>query len=184
MQYNKDYLAHYGVLGMKWGVIRSRYNKSRANRLEKKAARAHQTANQTREIQSQKIRQQKAKQEIIKSKNAATYAKASAKAAKRATRTMERLNSKSANKLVAKDIKAGQKKVNKHTSSMTNAEMQQAIQRLKLEQEYRNLNKSKSDKLIDAGVSIATSAAKGVVTKQLTKYANKKVDQILGNEDD
>lgn len=120
---NDYYLAHYGVLGMRWGVRKSRPSSGRS----KISAHFH-----------------KKKKERIKKKNA-----------KKAKRNQQR---------------ADLKKKLTPVSKMSEKELRRRIDRKKLEQEYKKLNretKSEGRKFVE---DVLSKSAKNIA-EQATTYA-------------
>lgn len=146
----EDYLAHYGIKGMKWGVRRKRSEASddskNASSAKKKAKKSGSESLSNKELKTIQERRNL-------EKNARVYPKNHSKTSSDAS-----------------DV-GGIKKTarKKGTNVLSNDELQAAITRMELEKKYSDLTKSDSKSsagrdfvsgiLKDAVVNIATSAA-------------------------
>lgn len=133
MKYNEEELKHYGVLGMRWGVHRSR-NK-RGSSISKKTAKKRTSSADAPSTFSSRRHQKK-------------VAKQRAKNLEKARQT------RAANKKIAEEHAVKIKKGKLSPKEMSDKELASAISRLEMEQRYSQLSPKQ--------VSVGKSAAKAV----------------------
>lgn len=149
MEQETDYLVHYGVLGMKWGVRKDRRQASRNRASIKKAASvisksgsSEKTIGDVARLAKSMVKESVNKRTIRKEvKKAVKQAKAEAKAERR-----------------------------KKTSDLSDEELQRRVNRLEMEKKYKTLRKeqlSEGTKLVQ---NILKKSGENIGT-QLTTYA-------------
>lgn len=150
-----DYLIHYGVPGMKWGVRKDRKSGSSSNSgsLKKKESKLEETLSNRKKAAIAK------KEARINVRKAKKEAKANAKIA--VTSAKENIK---ANKKISKI--ESRKKI----SELSDAELKRRIDRLEMEKKYKNLKKEE----VNAGAKIAANILKKSgenIGQQLVTYA-------------
>ena len=163
----KDELSHHGVKGQKWGVLRYQYKDGTRTSLGKQREREkkHNLNSENKEKAISKI-----------TKNLSTKAK---------TKNSEKI--KQAKETQAqKEATAKRKKDLKNRRNMSDKELKAKIERLKLEQQYKDMvtsdisagKKYVNKILMSAGEQALTSAAKGamsyLIRSAMTKEFNLK----------
>lgn len=174
-----DFLEHYGVKGMKWGVRNDKKKKSRKGDKSTSIFRG--------------------KNRRYPGENAAQY---NARMKRESAERIAKINAKSQEKIVKMQLKDAEKQrsqeeartnpktevsVKKNVKSMSDQEIRDAIARFRLEQDYKNEQKKANDatnglmrKTLKGaaivGGGILLTVGKQVVTKQLTDIGNQKLD--------
>lgn len=203
-----DALTHYGVKGMKWGVRKDRKpstkktNKKNSmtsilrgknRRYEEETAAAYQ-ARMKRESQ-ERIAKINAKQQADSEKRAIKERKVQQKMLLKSQQRMEKMRIKDAeNERMRQASKNEEKKTdvdkNKSTKNMTDQEIRDAINRFKLEQEYRKeknaanlatssvMNKTLKGAAVVGG-GILLTVGKQIAIKQLSDIGNQNLDAYL-----
>lgn len=126
-----DYLMHYGVLGMKWGVIRSRA-KDRINK-----------ARQNHKINSDKRKMARGIAKSIKAQRKATAKtqKAQTKANVKAQKVQEKASAKAKKAQNKANVKTKNALEKKSFRNMSDEELRQRISRLQQEKQYMELDR-------------------------------------------
>lgn len=97
-------------------------------------------------------------------------------------KNLKRVNS-AAKARAAKAAKTTNSNKTKSLSEMSDEELRAAINRLQMEQQYKNLNPKKvsaGEKFMKAAVDVAGKAAKDAATDAATKYLKKTLSKALG----
>lgn len=170
-------LYHSGRKGMKWGIRLYQNKDGTLTPLGKQRY-------------AKKRAQQKAEEKVIKNKEAtkAKIAKLDEKDAELAARKKALNNPKTSTKTSSKSTEAAAKP--KSVKDMSDDELRTVVNRMQLEQQYRNLNPQK----VSAGrkfaesvaskvlIPAATEVGKKVVTAMLTEAAKKTTGLDLGGK--
>lgn len=196
-------LTHWGIKGMKWGVRRTpeqlghkRKKKDRKYDDETNEEYQRRMERESRERQAKTEADARAKQQKREIKSQKDYQKRLLKSQEKQQR-LQIAEQRRRDELQAKDRKQqlrdqSKKKsktdnLNKHPEkTMTDQELSDAINRLRKEKEYKDmvnqrggiLKKTAKGAAVLAG-GILLQVGKSVAVKQLTKYANLKVDDEL-----
>ena len=89
----EDYLAHYGVKGMKWGVRKSEYSRKKADAVRRRNAKIQKGDKQTAALESQAInRRNKVYKDSLLSGKTKKQARQDASSDKRANSLMKKAN--------------------------------------------------------------------------------------------
>ena len=157
-----DYLAHYGILGMKWGVRRTKSQLARARSAESEA----KTAKKLATAYTNSIDKRAAKKPS--SVTRANEAKTAHKIADAYVNAMNKKATKARTKATTLDKKTNPVKY------MSDAELRKVVNRLQMERQYSQLTsesvskgKEYTQKVIKAGTTVAA-----VTTTALTIYNN------------
>lgn len=149
-----DYLMHYGVKGMKWGVRRT---PEQLGHRKKKKLNAGD----------------------VKKRAAEVGAKAAGAARKAANAVGE--STKKAAKVVGESAKkaAEEKKERKTAKSMTDDELRTALSRLRMEEEYSSLMSRQSERQTSAVKSFVKKHAASAVSQITEKAVSKAVNKLF-----
>lgn len=153
----QNHLTHHGVLGMKWGVRKSRGRYIGAKRQVAGAKKDLKTLDNGGHLSVG----------LTKKRQAALDARDRKAAEKRLSDAEKRLQKKDKTKDWSDDAKEAAKIKQKKMSQRTNSELRKVNERSRLEQEYSRLNPSKIKK---GAAAVATMAA--VTTTAITLYNN------------
>ena len=155
---------HSGIKGMKWGI----------RRYQNKDGSLTPAGRKRYASESAKL---KAREQIVKNKERtnAKIAKLESKKAELDAREKALGGSKKSITPVAKPKDAPDTPKQKSIKDMTDDELRTAVNRLRLEQDYRNLNPQK----VSAGKKFATTVAKNVLIPAATEVGKKAVTAML-----
>ena len=170
---DKDALMHHGVKGMKWGVRKSRSAKY-LDRAEKGGGKKRK--NKLTPAQKERIKKAK-----IKAKADIKVAKLNAKAKKIEART--KLESAKAKAESSKAQTEAPKK--KAIKDMTNQELQEIINRNRLETEYKKISqvpkkKTTSDKIVEFAVKQGVKGAERASGALVNHIVDTQMKKIIG----
>ena len=170
---DEEFIQHYGVLGMKWGVRRAAgsYTKSQANRYGKPLERMAKT----------KAARSAARADYQKKQygNKKGITKVRADVGKRLTDSANAIN-KAAPKVKAnvKLSAKGKKKATPNVKKMSDEQLKKATQRLQLEKQYKTLSKKDTSKgakfvkdIVIGGAKVGATAYVTAKTTEGIKYA-------------
>lgn len=153
-------LYHHGTKGMKWGV----------RRYQNKDGSLTPAGRKRYSSEAAKLKE---REKVIKNKER-TNAKLAKLESKKAELD-EREKALSNPKKPAPKPKAPEAPKQKSVKDMTDDELRNAVNRMRLEQDYRNLNPQK----VSAGKRFATTVAKQVLAPALTEVGKKAVTAML-----
>lgn len=161
-------LYHYGVLGMKWGVRRTRkqLGYTTASQAHRKARRAGEAAAKDT-INSMNASPKK--HTLREYNNAARTAKSKAY-------TQSFKESKARNKEIKNEERALRKNP---TKNMSDAELRQKINRLQMEKQYSQLTKAEKSTGQKFVSDILTNAAKQTASTYVSRYMTKGIDAAI-----
>lgn len=198
-------IAHYGVLGMKWGIRKDRQRKGESDqqykeRMERQsreriaaADRKAREKEQKRTLRSQeRIQKAQIRSNERKDKALRKSQEKSQAAQRKAQEKQQVAQRKAQQKQQEKDNKRTKSDINKNkkepsTRSMSDAELRDAINRMKAEREYAQLSKKPDSASVKAAKGVGKLAMKvgsSILVTQLTKVGTKKISKILGTDDD
>lgn len=194
---------HYGVLGMKWGVRRDRQRKGESDqqykeRLDREsrervaaADRKARAKEQKRTLRSQeRIQKAQIRSNERKDKAQRKSQEKSQAIQRKAQEKQQEAQRKAQEKQQKKDNKKTKSDVNKNkkesaTKSMSDAELRDAINRMKAEREYAQLSKKPDSPAIKTAKSagrLLTKVGSTILVTQLTKIGTKKLAEFIESD--
>lgn len=159
-----DSFAHYGVLGMKWGVRKDRRRKGETDAdYKERMNRNERLAKQRLGIKSrEKMQRQETSRQI---KVIREEGKAQREREKQLLSSQERQEETRAK------VEKKKSKVRGTVRTMTDQELSDAIIRLQKEKQYKDLKGGAGAKIVKFGESIAGGVAKNIAVKYITDYS-------------
>lgn len=187
-----DFLMHYGVLGMKWGVIRKNLDsyvkaKNASNKAKKTAKQKAKLAEEKLKIQEKsKLKQAKIKaktkakididrlkqKEKVESKKIRTDEKNP-----KTTSTSERRPEKSDNQNGFK--RAEPKPITRSVSDISDNELRSMLNRMQMENQYRTLTAPQKSATVKFVTDVLGNAGKQLATEYVKKYAQSGIESVL-----
>ena len=170
-----DFLEHFGIKGQKWGIIRSRkeLQKARGVRPWEKAAKSvKRKIKERKEVRDHEKRLSK------------PVSKLSAREIRLETARAERENElKRVRSGSTQQNQSGGKVSNKRPSQMSTDELQQMVNRLRLEQQYAELTSQQRQKKQSAALKLLADIARPTAVDLGKKYLNRalgvKINDLL-----
>lgn len=199
---NYEDIEHYGVLGMKWGVRKDRRQKGeseseykiriakqereeaakrqeKAKAKEAKAKAKVDAAKQKRVIKERKDQQKREiKKQIELEKNQIKLQGERERAILKAQREQQRETMRLQRE--RQEVELKQKKTSSRKApvrTMSDEELNAAINRIKKEMEYKKLTSPAVQGSIDIGKKVVAGVATAVATKYLTEYVTNEIDK-------
>lgn len=182
-------VAHYGVIGMKWGVRKDRQRKGESDQQYKdrmdRESRERQAKADRKAREKEQKRMLQSQERIEKEKRKSDFAKTKANiAAQEKQRKELRKQLEKQEKQKRKDEKKKSKKpVITPASSMSDEELRNAVSRLKTMKEYKQLTKKPDSftmKVVKGvGGGIFLVVGKSIATRLLTKYGTEKATDLI-----
>lgn len=188
--------AHYGILGMKWGVRRTPAQLGhKTKEVRPKGYRRGETSKEYAERMRREERERDAKRATASEKR---QIKAQAKEQERELRSREKREArvlrsqekarrlefglqkqKQAKENVKSNAAKSPTRAKIDTKLMTDEQLQAAIRRLQMERQYKELARKPDSPVIKLGKSIASSAATQVASKYVAAYATKGIEELI-----
>ena len=170
-----DFLEHFGIKGQKWGIIRSRKELQRARGVkpwEKAAKSVKRKVKERKEVRDHEKRLNK------------PVSKLSAREIRLETKRAEQENElKRVRSGATQQNQSSGKVPNKRPSQMTTDELQQMVNRLRLEQQYAELTAQQRQKKQNAALKLLADIARPTAVDLGKKYLNRalgvKVNKLL-----
>lgn len=170
-----DFLEHFGIKGQKWGIIRSRKELQRARGVkpwEKAARKVKRSFKERKEVRDHEKRLSK------------PVSKLSAREIRLETARAERENElKRARSGATQQNQSSGKISNKRPSQMSTDELQQMVNRLRLEQQYAELTSQQRQKKQNAALKLLADIARPTAVDLGKKYLNRalgvKINDLL-----
>jgi len=174
-----DFLEHFGIKGQKWGIIRSRKELQKARGVkpwEKAAKSVKRKVKERKEVRDHEKRLNK------------PVSKLSAREIRLETKRAEQENElKRVRSGSTQQNLLGGKISNKRPSQMSTDELQQMINRLRLEQQYAELTAQQRQKKQNAALKLLADIARPTAVDLGKKYLNRalgvKVNKLLDKYD-
>lgn len=187
--------AHYGVLGMKWGVRKDRQRKGESDqqykdRMDRQSRERIAAADRKAKAKEQKRQikaQERDKRRTLRSQERLEKARLKSQLKnKEAEIEAQEKQRAELRKDLEKQQKAKDKVSNKRSSKkkgtpvelMTDEELRSAINRINLEKQYKDAGKKKSGALSKAAKAVIIPVGLAVLKGRLTKIANKAIDDV------
>lgn len=171
-----DELYHHGILGMKWGIRRYQNKDGSLTAAGKKRRQTDETKARIRNINE--AADAKVKRLKSQGKLDAKVAKAQAKADARVARAESRLKGKSKTSTES-DAESESKPKKKSISEMSDEELQQRINRIRLEQQYKALTPQKVSKGKELATKFFDQAVMPAMQTAGKKAIEKAMDQLM-----
>lgn len=170
-----DFLEHFGIKGQKWGIIRSRKELQRARGVkpwEKAAKSVKRKVKERKEVRDHEKRLNK------------PVSKLSAREIRLETKRAEQENElKRVRSGATQQNQSSGRLPNKRPSQMTTDELQQMVNRLRLEQQYAELTAQQRQKKQNAALKLLADIARPTAVDLGKKYLNRalgvKVNKLL-----
>ena len=170
-----DFLEHYGIKNMKWGIRRSRKELQKARGVkpwEKAAKNVKRSIKERKEVRDHEKRLNK------------PVSKLSAREIRLETKRAEQENElKRVRSGATQQNQSSGKVPNKRPSQMTTDELQQMVNRLRLEQQYAELTAQQRQKKQNAALKLLADIARPTAVDLGKKYLNRalgvKVNKLL-----
>lgn len=199
-----DFLEHYGILGMKWGVRKDRKGKPRKrerrfegetdqqyqNRMDRDSRERQQKAAIKEHLKTQKAQiKSQEKQQRLTLKSQERQLKETNRAREKERAEQRAQQKEDAKRRKAEDRRKAKEKTNSkplNARSLTDKELNDAIQRFRNEQTYKDLSvqnqpllKKKAIQAATIGGGILLTVGTAVATQQLKKVGNEKAEDFL-----
>lgn len=168
-----DFLEHYGIKNMKWGIRRSRKELQKARGVkpwEKAAKKVKRSIKERKEVRDHEKRLSK------------PVSKLSAREIRLETKRAEQENElKRVRSGSTQQNQSGGKVSNKRPSQMTTDELQQMVNRLRLEQQYAELTTQQRQKKQSAALKLLADIARPTAVDLGKKYLNRALGVKINN---
>ena len=168
-----DFIEHFGIKGQKWGIIRSRKELQKARGVkpwEKAAKSVKRKVKERKEVRDHEKRLNK------------PVSKLSAREIRLETKRAERENElKRARSGSTQQNQSSGKVSNKRPSQMSTDELQQMVNRLRLEQQYAELTSQQRQKKQSAALKLLADIARPTAVDLGKKYLNRALGIKINN---
>ena len=168
-----DFLEHFGIKGQKWGIIRSRKELQKARGVkpwEKAVKNVKRSVKERKEVRDHEKRLNK------------PVSKLSAREIRLETARAERENElKRARSGSTQQNQSSGRVSNKRPSQMSTDELQQMVNRLRLEQQYAELTSQQRQKKQSAALKLLADIARPTAVDLGKKYLNRALGIKINN---